>query len=718
MRSGSLTLAAVALALGPWSVVGAVDCNGNGVEDAEDISSRTSDDCNRNGRPDECDVEPRRPGLVSSETYRVLGSTMDLTAADLDRDGFEDLVAVTVSSVSRDRVAVFINRQDGTFEAPDLYPLDGGPVSVTAADLNGDGHVDLVTANRGSGDLALLFNGGPGWFASPRRLPLGDERRPRFVGHGDIDGDGDTDLLVLSSGIDRLSVLRNRGRGTFDRLPEVDVGRDPRHLALADFDGDGRIDVAVANFLDETITVLFGEGGRLTLPAAPRPQHVELADIDGDGDPDIILASGQRQEPRADGGVSVLRNLGARRFAESTVHGPARDVLRVVAVDWDGDGDLDVVAGANDRSGRLALSPFALLVYSNPGSGPFGADTEDVRVVRSERRPESVVAADLDGDGGMEVVTTEAESDRDITVFRRQLVSDADLDRNGFPDDCQRLPFFPLDFRGPDVFSSGHVGLARAAVRSRLHTIGVEPGSDGVQGWSLAVIARGCFPTSATVERTAAARVTDDPPGLRETGYELTKLLGPDDARWLRGPPADGAVFSAVVLSFTLPVTLPPEGSPHTVLRVEVAPLAPDGTECRECRLVHETRTFGESHFGLLTFQGATFFASSVEGGKTVLFCPALFRRGDATADGEIDISDGVLVFDYLFLGGAAPLCREAADSNDDGAIDIADGIHILSFLFLGGDAPPAPTPGGVCGTDPGDPSEFLGCESYDACPS
>jgi len=91
--------------------------------------------------------------------------------------------------------------------------------------------------------------------------------------------------------------------------------------------------------------------------------------------------------------------------------------------------------------------------------------------------------------------------------------------------------------------------------------------------------------------------------------------------------------------------------------------------------------------------------------------------RGDANADGAINISDAIFTLNFLFVGGPHPLCLEATNSNDDKSIDITDGIFLLNYLFLGG---PPPTPNGpaptFCGVDPpGSPSR-LGCEAYAHC--
>jgi len=95
------------------------------------------------------------------------------------------------------------------------------------------------------------------------------------------------------------------------------------------------------------------------------------------------------------------------------------------------------------------------------------------------------------------------------------------------------------------------------------------------------------------------------------------------------------------------------------------------------------------------------------------------FHRGDPNANGDMDLSDGVFAFAYLFLGGPTPGCLEAADTQNDGGIDLSDSIAILNHLFLGGPPPASPgPPSEPCGEDPsspGSPSD-LGCGAYPAC--
>ena len=93
---------------------------------------------------------------------------------------------------------------------------------------------------------------------------------------------------------------------------------------------------------------------------------------------------------------------------------------------------------------------------------------------------------------------------------------------------------------------------------------------------------------------------------------------------------------------------------------------------------------------------------------------PPLFVRGDANADGELQISDGIRVIGFLFLGTGAPTCLDAADTDDNGAVELTDAVRIFGFLFLGQAPPPAPGPA-ECGPD--GTTDMLNCVAFERCP-
>lgn len=96
-----------------------------------------------------------------------------------------------------------------------------------------------------------------------------------------------------------------------------------------------------------------------------------------------------------------------------------------------------------------------------------------------------------------------------------------------------------------------------------------------------------------------------------------------------------------------------------------------------------------------------------------------LFHRADSNGDGATDLTDGIHLLRYLFLGDAAPDCLESADADNNGELEITDGILIFEFLFIGGRRPADPGPSTVpCGSDPDRAGSAgdLGCAQYNGC--
>ena len=100
----------------------------------------------------------------------------------------------------------------------------------------------------------------------------------------------------------------------------------------------------------------------------------------------------------------------------------------------------------------------------------------------------------------------------------------------------------------------------------------------------------------------------------------------------------------------------------------------------------------------------------------TSTFCDGAgtpFRRGDINDDAILNLTDGINLLNFLFLGGTDTTCKETQDTNNDGTVNLTDGIGLFNFLFLGGGSP-APPSSGNCGFDP--PGNALGCGSYTSC--
>jgi len=185
--------------------------------------------------------------------------------ADLDADGHQDLIWTEA-----DAIGVSMGNGDGTFGPFARFVTDWGPKDVVAGDLNGDGFPDLVTCNM-AGDpqqsMCVLLGNGDGTFASYDRYfaSYSTIGGVRSVALGDADSDGDLDAMLLNFGSNDFSFYRNRGDGTFESHVRYGVGFSPTDLAFGDFTGDGIGDVvAVIGYppydLDRGVTVVAGTG--------------------------------------------------------------------------------------------------------------------------------------------------------------------------------------------------------------------------------------------------------------------------------------------------------------------------------------------------------------------------------------------------------------------------------------------------------------------------
>src|SRR5262249_8461082 len=146
-----------------------------------------------------------------------------VAAADFNQDGRLDLAVTDCAAESEGTVNVVFGNGDGTFQAVRSYSVGRGAAFVAATDLDGDGSLDLIIANKESHDASVLLGRADGSFGPARHYPVGNH--PVAVVAEDFDGDGAPDLAVANANLrGTATVVRGAGAGAFHALPRYLTG--------------------------------------------------------------------------------------------------------------------------------------------------------------------------------------------------------------------------------------------------------------------------------------------------------------------------------------------------------------------------------------------------------------------------------------------------------------------------------------------------------------
>jgi hypothetical protein len=347
------------------------------------------------------------PGVGLSGASVTLATTSAATSValgDVDGNGVPDIVAANLNSSV---VSVFRGKPAGGFQPKVDYATAAGPMLVKMGDLDNDGDLDLVTASPFPGRLSTIYNNGAGAFTFHDDLPIVNEVNAFEL--ADLDGDAVPDAAISAGASADVIVLRGSGFGTFFSPAPVTTGHGvPLGLTVGDLDGDGWRDVVITA-QDQKVVALLGArspfGAHQDYAVGTQPRDVAVAFVDGDSLPDLAVAN------NGSANVSVLLNAGRGTYPAHVEYATTTYPSLVRFANLGGDSRPELLVAT--------WSPFLadtnrVLVFPNLGNGSFGARSQ-LDLVQDGIG--GLATGLLNGDANVDLVTTHYTSNGARTWF-------------------------------------------------------------------------------------------------------------------------------------------------------------------------------------------------------------------------------------------------------------------------------------------------------------
>ncbi|MCP4334799.1 MAG: VCBS repeat-containing protein, partial [Gammaproteobacteria bacterium] len=328
-----------------------------------------------------------------------------VTAADIDGDGDMDLVSAWYDG-GGNTVSWYENNGSEIFAEHIISSSAGGAKGIQAVDMDSDGDLDVLTALSDDGTITWYENDGSENFTE--RTSNNSLEQSAYA----IDVDADGDLDIVAGGGSTVAWLENDGNENFTQRTVATDMAGNRSVYATDVDGDGDIDLLAGSRDTDTVKWYENDGSEnftahTITSSADGVIKVYATDMDGDGDMDVLSAS------KDDDTIAWYENDGSETFTKHTISNTMASAKQVYATDMDGDGDVDVLASSQDNN-KVAW-------YENDGSENFAEHT----VTTSAIAAVGVYAADVDGDGDMDILSA-SKNDSTIAWYENTAVTTLD----------------------------------------------------------------------------------------------------------------------------------------------------------------------------------------------------------------------------------------------------------------------------------------------------
>ncbi len=350
-----------------------------------------------------------------------------LTLADVNADGALDIIAGTSQQGSYVYLNNYLNERDGAvhFDVTHAVAFGSGSeavAAVAAGDVDDDGDLDLAVGNDNQRS-AIYLNDGAGAFPPGRTFGSG---KARAVAVGDLNGDGRLDVIAAESNTG-IKIYLGSGAGQLDAGHLLPVSKgNPVSLAVADVNGDRKLDLIVGYSLGPAAVYL--NDGHADFPGEPShfglPNAWALATGDMDGNGSLDIVAGYNNNGPSGGQNYIYLNDGQGNFGwqggERKLGHSGRNTQSIAVGDLNGDGALDVVVGNYGYRGpKFRTKGEPNYVYLNDGAGNFDGPSSERRLAGDPDNTKSVALGDMNGDGSLDIIVGNSGDDgtQDFVYF-------------------------------------------------------------------------------------------------------------------------------------------------------------------------------------------------------------------------------------------------------------------------------------------------------------